>query len=158
MSWLSWLLLVTTVLSLSIAIFLGKEMLRKFRFHSLFMTPPGDIQELRHTWPGGSKKMRNIILEADQPFNVLIGFELIVPLLNYEGTDWFGVVKARKKISGGYHAIISTFTGRRPVIFCLLINSEVKQPVKLLPLETKQFWKPHLVCPPHLYQRLGFFV
>lgn len=158
MNWIVWLFLVTTIVFFSIAIFLGGELLRKFRFHTLFSDSKGYIQQLVYIWPGGRKpEMRNIVLEGGQPFKVLVGFKLIIPLIPFMGTDWFGFLEARERMTGGYYAVISTFMWKKPVEFRLLVNSQVKDEVKISSSKEDQSLTPHLTCPPHIFQRLGFY-
>ena len=164
MNWIVWLLLVTTIVFLSLAVFLGKEILKKFRLFDQFMTEQsisssGYIKKVYFDWTGEKKKgMRNIALEADCPFKVLVGFRLKIPLLHFEGTDWFGVGSS-KRDRGTDYVIISTFLWKKPVEFCFYIkslNPEVH--VKVVPPQfATAKLKADIVCPPHIYQRLGFY-
>lgn len=158
MNWLNWLLLATTIIFFALALFLGREMLRKFRQHILFTSSPGYISKWIYSWPGGAKpKMRNMVLKGKKPFKVLVGFELVIPLLRFRGIDWYGFVEAEKQTNGDYLTVISTFMWKKPVEFPLLVNAEQKDDVELLPVADGQSLAPHLICPPHLYQRLGFY-
>lgn len=153
-----WLLVVLSIILFAIAAFLGKELLKKFKFHDQFTSSEGYLQKVTHYWPGDSKPMmRNIILRASEPFKILIGFKLTIPLLNFEGTDWFGFTEAQPYTDGGYYSVISTYMGKGPAEFRLLVNSASKNDVSIILQSQEQTFKPHLVCSPHWYQRIGFY-
>jgi len=157
MNWTAWLFLVATIVFLSPAIFLGKEMLKKFRLLDRFTDKEGYIRKVVFHWPGSKRKgMQNIVLEADCPFQVLVGFKLEIPLLHFAGTDWFGVCSSRRD-RGTDYAVISTFLWKKPVEFRFLINSlNPEIHVRTVPPNfTTAHLEPTAVCPPHFYQRLG---
>ena len=158
MNWPTWLLLATTIIFLSLALFLGKEILKKFRFLDRFMDQPGYIQKISFFWPGSKEKgMQNITLETDCPFKILVGFDLKIPLI-FKGTDWFGIGSSRRE-RGTDQAVISTFLWKKPVEFRFLINSMNPEiHIRIVPPNfTTAHLEPNVTCPPHLYQRLGFY-
>lgn len=79
---------VFAVLSFSIACFLGKEFLRKFRFMQEFVAASKQTVTFQHDGkrtPG----MHNIVLRGKAPFSVLVGFQLEIPIIGYSGYDYF---------------------------------------------------------------------
>ena len=159
MNWIAWLLLAATVAFFFLAIFLGKEMLEKFRLLDRFTNKEGYIKKVVFHWPGSTEKdMKNIALEADCPFQILIGFKLEIPLLRFAGTDWFGICSSRRD-RGTDQAVISTFLWKRPVEFSFLVNSlNPEIHVRIVPPNfTTAHLEPDVTCPPHLYQRLSFY-
>jgi len=158
MNWTAWLLLATTIVFFSFALFLGREIFKKFRFLDRFMSQQGYIQRVSFHWPGSTNKdMQNIVLEADCPFKILVGFSLKIPLI-FKGTDWFGVGSSRRD-RGTDRAVISTFLWKKPVEFRFLINSMNPEiHIRIVPPNfTVAHLEPDVICPPHFYQRLGFY-
>ncbi len=159
MNWMVWLLAATTIVFLSFAVFLGREMLKKFRLFDKFSDQEGYVQKTSFYWHGDKKKgMKNIVLEADSPFKVLIGFKLEIPILRFTGTDWFEVCSSRRD-RGADCVVISTFLWKKPVEFPFLINSlNPNIHVNIIPPQfATANLEPDVICPPHLYQRLGFY-
>ena len=156
MNWIAWLLLILVIVFFIGIIFLAKELIKKFRFMTEFIQEgEGYVQKITYKWDGSSSTgMKEIELKSDLPFEVLIGFNLIVPLFPTM-FDHFGFVQAKEKGDNiGYHAIISTYMGKKPVEFILFVKSRDKTKIEVI----KTFHcKPDVVCKPHLYQRLGFY-
>jgi len=159
MIWGLIVIVVLAVIFFFIALFLGKEMLRKFRRHDQFVASEGFLKKLVFYWKGNKEKgMRNICLEANSPFKVLVGFKLVIPFLNFEGTDWYEGGESIIK-SGRHYAIISTFMWKKPKEFRFLINSpdpNIKISIVLSQSATAKL-EPNIVSSPHLYQKLGFY-
>lgn len=153
------LLISVSVILLIISIFLGKELLKKFKFHDSFTSSNGYIQNIKYYWIGTTDKprMRNIILKGNKPFKVLIGFKLEIALLKFEGTDWFGLSTAKRAQDGNYYSVISTWMGRNDSEFHLLTNSNFKNNIIKIVQVKKINLKPDVACLPHWYQKIGFY-
>lgn len=93
---LSTLIVLLFVMTVTAA-FLGKELLKKFKIHEKFIEKEGYLQKIRYQWKGAEKKMRTFVLSAENPFNVLVGFKLKIPILKYESIDWFGSGESKGK-------------------------------------------------------------
>ena len=152
-----WILAVITVILFATAVFLSKELLKKFKFHDQFTESEGYLQKISHFWPGGQPKaMRKIALQSNQPFKVLIGFKLIIPLINFEGTDWYGFIKAEQSPDGKWLAVFSAYLGKTPIETRMLVNKpDPGEDVQIMSGEATRNLQPQAIYPPHLYQRLG---
>ena len=113
------LVIILTILAtvfFLIGCFLGRELLKKFKSIEQFKEGDGYFQNLTYSYPGNQKgTMRNIVLRGSKPFKVLVGFDLIIPILKYHGTDWYGDTEAVLTTSGEYLAVISTWMAKKPV-------------------------------------------
>jgi len=158
MIWLTWLMIVIAIVSFTLFAFVGKEILKKFKVIAPFVHRAGYTQNLQYFWKGSKLKgMQNIVLRSDEPFEVIIGFTLRIPIINFSGIDPFGYVEAKERGNGGYYAVISTFLWKTQVLFSLWIKTKKEQKIEILPIEESQSYKPHLICNPHIYQKLGFY-
>ena len=146
------MIIVLSILAIAfffIALFLGKEMMKKFGFMNTFIENSGQLFEYR--FPGQEKPdMGNIVLVAKKPFTALVGFRLEVPLFG-KGFDYYGVVKSGEDGT----AVISTFLGKKPVCFQFFTNTD-NNPVTIYGGDYDHY-EPDAVFPPHWYQRLGFY-
>jgi len=132
--------------------FLGKELLKKFKIHEKFMKREGYVQKIKYYWHGGKEpKMRSIVIEGEKYFSVLIGFKLVISLIGFEGTDWFGSIEARKVSDKNYRAVISTYM-KDPTEFRFLLNSANPQNNIRIYQQEKDLG-PDIICLPHWFQR-----
>jgi hypothetical protein len=142
--------------------FLGKELLKKFKFLDKFAETSGWMERIDYKWICAGRKpgMRKIVLSSKQPFSVLIGFKLRIPIIRHESTDCFGFVEAKKTELGNWLAIISTYMGKKTVDFSLFIKRKSQEELVTLAQErtAQEFEETHASYPPHWYQRLGFYV
>ncbi len=132
-----------------IAIFLGKELVKKFHDLHLFARS----SKLKHEWihPGTeSPGMRNIAIFCNEPFRALICFKLKLPWLPI-GLDWYGMVKSNQACV----AVFSTFLGRGVCHFRFLVNTSAD--VQISADDMAQKLTPTATFPPHWWQRLGIY-
>ncbi len=149
---------VVTLIAITTALWLAHEHKKKFDFMAQFIaSTPG--QMITHHYPGTLNRlkcgMRDIVLHADTPFTVLVGFELEYPILGGAGFDYYGFVHSRPHVNG-HIAVIRTYHGKGPVTFQFLANRSASDIVvdKEVADEPPA---PSAIYPPHWYQRLGFF-
>ncbi|MDD2758580.1 MAG: hypothetical protein PHD72_04445 [Patescibacteria group bacterium] len=164
MTWLTWIFIATTLIFFGLALFLGKEMFKKFRFMKQFVGRSASLLEFdfqgvrEHGWKRG---MRNIVIRWDKSFSVLVGFELTIPIFG-TGFDYYGQTDARKE-GDEWVAVISTYLGRGPCRFQFFLNREkginyIGHPYpSVSSYDTDQTLAPSAVYPPHFFQRLGFY-
>lgn len=152
-------LAVLTVVFFGTTLFLLLEYRKKFGFMRDFLRASGQVVE--YDYPGAEKAgikrgMKNIVLRSDHPFATLIGFKLIVPIIDYEGFDYYGFMKSKPDGHGGYIAVMSTFFGTGEVVFQFL-TTITNDKVSASSTEADQALEPDEVYPPHFYQRIGFY-
>lgn len=150
--------LISTVIFFSTSVFLGKEMMKKFGFMNKFIKNSENVKEF--FWPGANKLglpkgMRNILIVWDYPFEVLIGFDLVVPGFG-SGYDYYGQ-SASVFVNGRHEAIISIYLGNGEGPTKFFFNRNVDENLKISCNKEDQDKKPHVVYPPHWWQRLGFW-
>lgn len=141
-----------------VAIFLGTEFLKKFRFMEGFVANSQQMTFLLYkgTKAEQNKKpgMRNIVLRGSKPFCALVGFQLEIPLLKYSGFDYYGFVQSDEH---GV-AVISTYMGKGPCLFLFLVNMDLSyNTIEATSHDLDQNLKPNVTYPPHWYQRIGFY-
>lgn len=144
---------IITIILLIIAIFLGKELLKKFWFMQEFIRDSNQIITFEYEW---NKKswMYNIVLRWEKPFSALIGFKLEIPILWYSWFDYYGFIKSDKNNT----AILSTYLSKKPIQFKFMINSDLTNNNITVSSDDKdEILKPNKIFPPHWYQRLGFY-
>ncbi len=152
--------IVVATLSLITAAFLLVEFRKKFGFMQSFLAHSSSQVRYQHrgdifAGPG----MRKIALRSQtgRPFAALVGFTLKIPIIGFEGFDYYGMVQSDRN---GV-AVISTFIGRGDVEFVFVVNrdnSDGDITASLASLELAgQFLIPQVTYPPHWWQRLGFF-
>ncbi|HRY36752.1 MAG TPA: hypothetical protein P5230_02645 [Candidatus Magasanikbacteria bacterium] len=151
-------LVVLVVIFLATAVFLASELVKKFSFMRSFIISSRCLIE--YYWPGaelaGVKRgMRNIVLVWDQPFNVLIGFELTLPGLK-PGFDYYGHATA-ECIGDKYAVVVNTYCGGGDARFQFFVNHEVDEKFAVSSTEEDQQKKPHATYPPHWWQTIGFY-
>lgn len=153
------LLLVTSVVLGSIAVFFGYEFRKKFLFMDKFAKFSG--MEVSWYWSGtgGERpRMANIVLKSEtkKPFIALVGFTLHVPIpvIGGKGFDYYGIVES----DGDGVAVVSTWFGRKAVLFRFLVNCDpsVNRVIAFAGNGADRL-KPHVVYPPKPYQRIGFY-
>ena len=134
------------------SVFLGKELLKKFKIHERFMKREGYVQKIKYYWHGGKEpKMRSIVIEGEKYFSVLIGFKLVISLIGFEGTDFFGSIEAREVSDKNYRVVISTYM-KYPTEFRFLLNSANPQKIIRIYQQEKDL-EPDITCLPHWFQR-----
>lgn len=147
-------LIIFFLIFLLLSIFLGKELLKKFKFMQKFVHNSNQLIEWKY--PGneiGKTGMRNIVLSGNKPFSVLVGFKLGIPLLKYSGFDYYGFVKSDNNI-----AVFSTYLGQNPSVFQLLISTNLNEnPITVSSTDDDQKLTPQATYKPHWFQRIGFY-
>lgn len=147
------LISILAVIFFIIAIFLGKEFLKKFGFMQNFIKNSDQMVVWKYI---GDKKpgMCNIVLRGKMPFCALIGFELGIPMLKYSGFDYYGFVKSDKNSV----AVISTYLGKNACEFQFFLNTNItNNPITITSDEKDQLLQPNSKSKPHYYQRIGFY-
>lgn len=148
--------LVAVVLTTTI-IFLLKELKKKFGFMQSFLNSSHLKVVYQHNGNRFTRpSMKNIVLrsQAGRPFVALIGFTLRIPIIGFEGFDYYGQVMSDEN---GV-AVVSTFVGRGDVEFVFVVNRDNEDGDITASLElSDQFLTPQVTYPPHWWQRLGFF-
>lgn len=146
--------LTTTILFIIfflITLFLGKELLKKFRFLQYF----GHDSHSLIIWNfAGDRKpgMYNIVLHGQAPFCALVGFQLTIPLLRYSGFDPFGFVRS----DDTHRAVIVVYLGKAPRKFYFLINRDITtSPIEVTSSDEDQQLRVDARYSPHWWQRLG---
>jgi len=136
-----------------IAIFLGKELLKKFGFMRDFVN--NSNQEVTWNYGGDDKPgMYNIVLRGEKPFCALVGFTLKIPFLGYEGFDYYGFVQSDQN---GV-AVISTYLGKGECEFRFFLNTDLEvDPVAVSSSDDDQELNPDSTYPPHWWQQLSFY-
>lgn len=146
---------ITTLVSLSLAAFFVKELLKKFGHMGKFIQASNQMVVWNYNNPTKKPRgMRNIVLRSTKGkyFTVLLGFELNI--LGRSVFDYYGVVHSDAQ---GV-ATFSTYLGRGNARFMFFVNSDLGfNPIKVSSTETDQDLIPSEVYPPHFFQRLGFF-
>lgn len=134
----------------ALCVFLAKELLKKFLFFKSF----SENSSLMIHWSYRSEVswMRNIVLQWETPFCILVGFELRIPLLGYTWFDYYGFVRSDEN----HRVIISTYfkKGKR-VHFRFMKNSDI--PVVIHSNDEDQSKKPNAVFSPHWWQVLWVY-
>lgn len=150
-------LLFLVVLLLVVVLFLAKELWKKFGFIDDFARRSGQLKIFHY--PGAKKSgikpgMRKIVLRGREGvhFSVLIGFELIIPLLGRR-MDYYGFVQAGEK---GV-AVFETYLGKGAATFMFIISREDPDEVRVTSGSAEQTLPANVSYPPHFYQRLGFY-
>ncbi|MFA6525175.1 MAG: hypothetical protein WCT33_02775 [Patescibacteria group bacterium] len=143
---------ILAVILLIIAVFLGKEMLKKFGFMKNFVQNSNQIVVWKYT---GDRKpgMYNIVLHGKTSFCALVGIDFNIPLIKYSGFDHYAFLR-----SGENHtAVISTYLGKGAREFQFLVNTDTTvNPVTVTSSEEDQSLRPDSESKPHWYQRMGF--
>lgn len=103
-----------------VATFLALELRKKFGYMQQFMKGATGVLVREHhgsNTPG----MAQIVLTWDHPFKVLIGFDLVLPIVGSVGFDYYGFAESRPE--GGAHVIvIETYLGKKAATFKFLMN------------------------------------
>lgn len=146
-------LCILVLIFAAIAAFLGSELLKKFNFMRHFT----ERSPMMVCWYySGNRKpgMYNIVLRAEKPFKVLVGFILEIPILAYKGYDYYGFVESDL----GGNAVIRTYLGKGECDFRFLIghNGNTILPT-VSSTEADQELVPNGDYPPHWFQRIGFY-
>ena len=151
-----WILAILGVMFTPIAIFLGKELVKKFSIMHNFTRN----STLLHGWwyPGaqaagyGPPGMRNVVLTSTERrrFEALLCFKLKLPWLPV-GLDWYGMVRSDE----GGRAVFSTYLGRGSCSFQFLTNED--DIITATSTDDNQKLKPTATFPPHWWQRLGIY-
>jgi len=149
---ISWILFV---MFFTVSLFLGKEMLKKFRFMWNFVKNSSQMVIWHHLGGKNFKPgMFNIVLRGEKPFAVLVGFHLTIPLLKYKGFDYYGFVQSDEN---GV-AVISTYLGKGACEFQFFVNTDLTSNLVVVTSNDEdQRLSPNVFYPPHWYQRLGFY-
>ncbi len=137
--------IIIAIIGWGIAIFLGKEMRKKFRFHYLFCMI--NVRQVAfHRYMGSEKReMRNIVLRASGPFSALIGFQF-----GKDGIDFYGFCKSDQN---GI-MVISTYLGKGPCQFIFLCDVDTHiYNMRTSSTEEDQKLTPQATFPPHWWQR-----
>jgi len=147
---------IAAIVGFTIALFLGKEMMKKFNYMQQFIAAnPRKLVEF--TWMGGKNVlpcMRNIRLTSDKPFRALVGFHLSVPFIG-SGFDYYGYVESRKIGECMYEAVVQTWMGKGKTQFQFVCTEEnIKATCDFQDQLIK--WVS-AVYPPHPWQKFGFF-
>ncbi len=152
---------IFALIFLVVAIFLGKEMVKKFRFMKGFIDTCPDHQRLVWNYPGSAgvnmkPGMHTVVLRnaSGKDFSVLLTFRLELPF-GFHGVDQFGYLKSR----GGVIAF-STYLGKGAYNFIFMINSlELGCPPPQVGkfLDHEGVYTPQKRYSPHWWQRLGFW-
>ncbi len=102
--------------------------------------------------------MYNIVIKdpracSTELFSALVGFTLRIPVLGFEGFDYYGFVKNTHQL------VVRTYLGKDQVIFRFLLNTpiETDRHLDLVSLDLEGVHRPDGIYPPHWYQKLGFY-
>ncbi len=150
------LFIVLTFVFFFIAVFLGSQHLKKFYHMQDFIESSNSLVSWYYPGPKtGKGGMRNIVLHGKEPFSILVGFRLEIPLLGFSGFDHVGFASSN---SNGL-IVISQYLGRRPYWCQYMANTDLcNNPVTVTSTEEDQRLIPTNVYPPHWYQKhLGFY-
>ena len=122
-----WLIFLVVVAlgSVILAVFFGKELLKKFQILRRFTHAAKD-HVVTFNWVGASQArrkpgMHNIVLRSSctgQPFSVLVGFELV--LRSFRGLDPYGFAQSDERCV----VVLSTYLGRGACTFVFLASRE----------------------------------
>lgn len=150
-------LFVVAVVFFATTTFLVMEFKKKFLFMQNFLANSPLKVTYQHRGNRFTRpSMKNIVLrsQAGQPFVVLVGFTLRIPIIGFEGFDYYGQTVSNEN---GV-AVISTFVGRGDVEFVFVVNRNNEDGDITASLElSDQFLTPQVIYPPHWWQKLGFF-
>lgn len=162
MSVLAVVCFATTVILFISAVFLGTELLKKMKFFSDFLKDSGDIKLMTYSWEGAKKAhkksgMYKFLITAPAPFEVIIGFELSIDLLNFRADDYYGFVQSNYITEGLNQVCFETYLGKGSADFVFKCKSIEPQTYELKLVDRND---PHGVVtvsyPPHWWQKLGF--
>ncbi|MDD5145151.1 MAG: hypothetical protein PHW72_03460 [Candidatus Pacebacteria bacterium] len=147
---------VVAVIVFFISLTLWTELRKKFKFQEIFEKTDGYVRKMTYPYAGGKKgAMERIIIRGEAPFEVLIGFKF-----PFGGTDWFGYGKSRKE-GDDYYVVVSTWMAKRSVEFRFAVKSSSRDDAEHIIFDeiraAKNGLPPDIVCPPHIFQRLGLW-
>lgn len=137
--------IILCLLGWGAALFLYKELKKKFRFHNAFCNQ-NHKQVVTYLYPGSEQapEMRNIVLRASGPFSALIGFQW------NDGVDFYGFCKSDKN---GV-LIISTYLGKGACAFVFLCDVDTHiYNMRTSSTEEDQKLAAQATFPPHWWQR-----
>ena len=133
--------------------FLGVELLKKFKFWKSFQKEyKNQISWVYHgdKTPG----MYTLVLEWNQPFRTLIGFDFSLAWIKNIGYDVFGCMES--DADGSLY--FSVYLGHGPVEFIFLIDSiGGAWELSISCVEDDIHIVPKYRYAPHWWQRIGFF-
>lgn len=159
-----WIYLLCTVLiiCLGIGIFLILEFKKKFAFMQNFIKSSNQLIELDYEGQPNNPGMGTIILEAEKPFSVLIGFNLTIRIFGktlLDGFDYYGQVTSVFYPNVEKHCvIISTWLGRSSCIFQFFTNCDLQSNPVEAEIHTEfQSLVPLVTYKPHWWQKLGWW-
>lgn len=150
---MAYILPILLALLILLSVFLATELLKKFKFLQSFIRN----SERLLTWnsapkPDAKPGMYNIVLQGTEPFRVLIGFDLQIPLIRYTGFDVYGYLESDSE----HRIVFSTFLGRKPVEFQFLADVRANG-ITVSSTESDQALIPSETYPPHWFQKIGIF-
>jgi hypothetical protein len=151
-----WILFALSVALAVTTLFLGREIMMKFRFMRNFLAMSHrNTVELYYSGDIEKPGMHKIRLMGRQGFSVLIGFELTVPLFG-TGFDYFGFANSvpTHLAEKGQELVIELYLGRGPVHFKFFTNREAPDITAEIIHEDVE---ANVVYQPHWYQTLGFY-
>lgn len=146
-------ILILAIIFFAIAVFLGKELLKKFVFMRDFIQSSNQMVAWKYL---GDRRswMYNIVLRGKTPFCALVGFRLNILIFKYSGFDHYGFIKSNENNV----AVISTYLSKSECEFQFLINTDIAiNPIVATSSEEDQLIEADSKYPSHWWQRVGFF-
>ncbi|PIR74345.1 MAG: hypothetical protein COU35_02750 [Candidatus Magasanikbacteria bacterium CG10_big_fil_rev_8_21_14_0_10_47_10] len=138
------ILAVLLAVAMAFAAFLLKEMFKKFDFMAEFLRSSALMVHYRHD--GEVRGMQNIVLRGNEPFCVLVGFKMVLPVLGNVGFDYFGFVRSN---DDGV-AVICTYLGSGSCDFIFVADCDVDiNPITASSTTEDQQLQPDVRYPPH---------
>jgi hypothetical protein len=146
-------LLIIFVIAGSIVAFLLNEFRKKFFYMYQYVMKSDHLISLEFQGAeqlGRGPGMYTVVVKADAPFRALVGLFLTHPLTHEKKFfDHYGFIESHTDNI----ATFSTYLGKKPVHFGLLIDGANADTVKVS-LDTKGEHTPFVSYPPHWWQRL----
>lgn len=136
--------------SISTAIFLGRELIKKFDIIWQFASSASQYREYTHI---GTKNpgMQNIMLASKhgQPFTALVGLKLRLPLSSKIRFDPFLVVQSDER----GNAVFRTFLGTSPCRLLIVANGLDPTEIIIITGDRADLATPTVTARPHWFQR-----
>lgn len=148
-------LLLATLISSVTAVFFGKELLKKFEFVKNYTEEASGVNHWHYPGAKASGRepgMYNVVIQGEEPFAVLVGFEISPPLIkDYQGVDWFGFARSDR----ADRVVLSIYLGEKACDF-IFLNSKGNENLEITSAKEEQKLSPQAEYPPHWFQKVGF--
>lgn len=155
----------TTIFSLSVyaigitvtAIWLLTEILKKNNYYTMLFKSTKERQ-LRHHWGGAEAEgflpaMGNMVFRAEEPFVILVGIWVELPLFGLEWFHAYGGIESDETNT----VVIRTWLGKNPVDFVYQTSIPGNR-ITIDRDEAAQKMIPDVVHKPHWYQRWPLYL